>query len=173
MWGNYDFEVNEELLLSLEITSSFAPTAFFKITKNKNNDFIVYWRKELKNNNYLDKMVSELNDIFKSVSNLKEIYQTSEYKSFLNKYSPINKAILNDYQKLLIINLTENGLNKDVHIPCGRDGHSYHLTLYYPEPEMFHFWYILPKEWTDLKFVIDFLVREISNLDYSKYGVIE
>lgn len=171
MFGDYDFKTDDELLLYLEITSSFFPCVFFKIYRNKNNDFIVYWRKKLDDNEFFTRLDNELSDIIKHTENINELYQTTEYKAFLNKHSPINKAVLNDYQKTLVTDLINNGLNKEVDMPHGCDGHSYMLKLYYPEPERFYCWCILPKEWKYLEDVINFLVKEVAGLDYSKYGI--
>lgn len=171
MFGDYDFETDDELLLYLKITSSFFPYVFFKIYRNKSNDFIVYWRKTLADKEFFLRLDSELSDVVKSTKNIKELYQTTEYKSFLNRHSPINKVILNSYQKTLVTNLMNNGLSKEINKPYGCDGHSYFLELYYPEPQKFHCWCILPKEWKCLEMVINFLVKEIAQLDYSRYGV--
>ena len=170
MWGDYEFQIDEQLLLYLEISPAFAPSVFFRIGKNSHDEYIVYWRKGLQESEFYHKIKEELDSTLKSVRTLNEFYQTPEYQAFLETYSPINRMTLNDYQKSLVANLIRNGLNKDAG-KYGIDGHSYHLTLYRPNPERFHSWCMLPKEWKGLKFVIDFLVKEVAKLDNVRYGV--
>jgi hypothetical protein len=171
MWSIYKFKkTNGELIFHLEITSSFVPSVFFEIFR-EDEKYIVYWRKALNKSEYFDLLSLELKNKISCCCTLKELVNTTEYMHFLDKFCPLYEYVLNDYQKEIVNNLLEYGLNKDVHIPCGRDGHSYYFELYRHDLEKFHCWYILPEKWKNFKLIIDLLVNDISGLDYEMYGI--
>lgn len=169
MWDWYKFKVNGKKLIWFEIRCSFHTDMYFMVCKD-NDKYIVYWRTALSRNIYFDKVLGETHDILSvPVLSLKELVNTEEYKEVLNRYSPVYSAVLNENQNQIIRTFLESDIDKNVHKPCGRDGHSYYIEVFYPEFRKYHCWCRLPEEWTILADVINMLV-DISQADYQKYG---
>lgn len=167
MFEGYKFEENGKKLIQIETHFSFGGSMYFQISENENN-YIARWRTEIdrhKRDEFMCKSVC----LFPEFMPLSELAKIKEYKELLQEYSPVYSAVLNESQKNIIDTFLKNGINKDVHIPHGRDGHSYFIEVYYPEYQKYRCWCVLPEEWSVLAEVINMLV-DISQADFQKYG---
>lgn len=167
MFEGYRFEGNGKKLIQIEISCSFCESMYFQICENENN-YTAYWRSEPerhKRNEFMAKSVC----LFPELMPLSELAKTTEYKELLQKYSPVYSAVLNEHQTNTVRTFLETPLDKHIHKPCGRDGHSYCIEVYCPEYIRYHCWCMLPQEWNILADVINILV-DISKADRQKYG---
>ena len=167
MWDGYRFEENGKKLIQTEI-NFLGESMYFQICENENN-YIAYWRTEpdrYKRGEFMCKSVF----LFPELMPLSELVKTKEYKVLLQEYSPVYSAVLNENQKSIIQAFLKAGLNENADKPCGRDGHSYFIEVYYPELKKYCCWCRVPEEWSILCDMINMLVIDIANLDYQKYG---
>lgn len=165
MWKWYKYDIDGKKLIWFEIHCSFHVSLYFTVCED-NELYKIYWRYALSTAEQR-KLFEELHNV--KVSSSDELTETKEYKETLKKYSPVCSAVLNENQKNIIDTFLKNGIDKNVHEPHGRDGHSYFIEVYYPEYRKYRCWCILPEEWSVLADVINMLV-DVSQADFQKYG---
>lgn len=167
MYQMYKFEKEGRLLFFMEISSSTAPDCYFKVYKD-NEKTVVYWRTELKRNDYFN-MIANLHTV--KVSSWQEMSETREYYKELDRLSPINSKILTKEQESIIFKLLNAELDENIRLSGGRDGHSYRITLYGNKISSIRCWCIISMEWKLLANAINMLAVDVAGLEPRRYAV--
>ena len=169
MYACYDHEEDGILLLSIEISSSFAPDGYFKVYQDKGN-VVAYWRTELDRETFFNIFTGL--EIDRSVaSSLDEIFKTTAFRQRFNMICPLASQVLTIEQENILFDLINAELDEKIHLPGGRDGHSYRIVINKGKPTKIQCWCEVTPEWRALADAVNMLVIDVAGLDAYHYAI--
>ena len=160
---------SKQHLFDLEITQSFKrfPEVYFQVHLMQDDSVQIFWRTELSRDVFYQ-LTSKVMTLRNELLHLKELLQTPEYYSEMEKVNPLQSAVMEEAKKQILLKLFHEGLQKNGR--GGRDGHSFYMTFYYEPPKSSHFWCYVDPELTLAAEAINIIVQK-ANLDPNFYGV--